>query len=170
MNKYVPDMYIKSIYDININKLKKMGIKNIFFDVDNTLLKYEENIPNKKTIDFINKLKENFNCFLFSNSNNDRIKNISNSFDINAYTSCMKPLKKKYIEVINEYNKEECIFIGDQLMTDVLGAKRNNLKVILVDSLGGVEPLTTRFWRTLERRKLKKLKKNNKFIKGKYYD
>ena len=29
------------------------------------------------------------------------------------------------------YDKDKCVFIGDQIMTDVIGAKRNGLYVIL---------------------------------------
>ena len=55
-------------------------------------------------------------------------------------------------------------------MTDVLGAKRNNFKVILVDRILNIEPIYTKFWRFFENKKLKKYKKSNFFEIGKYYD
>ena len=36
MDKFFPDIYQKSIYDINYKKLKKVGIKCLLFDLDNT--------------------------------------------------------------------------------------------------------------------------------------
>ena len=82
----------------------------------------------------------------------------------------MKPLKKTYKKILKKYKKEECIFIGDQFMTDVLGAKRCGLKVILVDRILNVEPIYTKFWRFFERILLNIYKRKNKFILYKYYD
>lgn len=171
MNFFIPDIYLKSIFDINLDLLSKNNIQNIFFDVDNTLLTYQETIPNDKTINYINLLKKKgFNCFLFSNSNDKRIDIIKNTLKVEAYVSCMKPLKKNYKKVLRKYNKENCIFIGDQFMTDVLGAKRNGFKVILVERLNNIEPLTTKFWRIIESIILKILKINSRFVKGNYYE
>ena len=81
----------------------------------------------------------------------------------------MKPLKKNYKKVLKKYNVNECAFIGDQLMTDVWGAKRNNLFIILVDRIDSKEPFGTKIWRFFERIILKRYKKKNIFEKGKYY-
>ena len=37
MEKYVPDIYQKSVYDIDYSKLKSRGIKCLLFDLDNTI-------------------------------------------------------------------------------------------------------------------------------------
>ena len=55
-------------------------------------------------------------------------------------------------------------------MTDVLGAKRSNMSVILVDKIDDKEPITTKFWRFFEKIKLKRLKKKGKFELYRYYD
>lgn len=171
MNKYMPDYYYKNIFEINYNKLKKNNIKYLFFDVDNSILPYTMNYPQENTKKLFNKLKkDDFKCILFSNSNSKRIFNIKNALKVDAYTSCMKPLNKNYKKVLNNYKKEECIFIGDQIMTDVFGAKRNGFKVILLDRLDNKEPITTNFWRFLEKIVIKKLNKKYNFEKGKYYE
>ena len=51
MEIYVPDLYKKSIYDINYKKLKQSGIKCLLFDLDNTLIPYNEKLPTKKIKD-----------------------------------------------------------------------------------------------------------------------
>ena len=38
MEKYVPDIYQKSVYDIDYSKLTNRGIKCLLFDLDNTLV------------------------------------------------------------------------------------------------------------------------------------
>ena len=37
MKKYIPNVYQKSIFDINYNKLKESKIKLLLFDIDSTI-------------------------------------------------------------------------------------------------------------------------------------
>lgn len=171
MCKLKPDMYKKSIYDINYKKLKILGKKYLFFDLDNTLISYEESDVNDKVISLLNNLKKmKFKCFIFSNSPYKRLKPFKEKLGIDVFYGSMKPLRKNYKKIISNYNKDECVFIGDQIMTDVLGAKRNGLFVIFVDRINDNEPFYTRFWRFFEGFVLRKYNKNKVLIKGKYYE
>ena len=165
-----PNMYKKNIFDINYDKLKENNIKYLFFDLDNTIIPYTEDVPDQKIIDLFENLKKDFTCFLFSNSLSKRVINVKNILNIDIYYNSMKPLKKNYIKVMKKYDYTKCAFIGDQIMTDVLGAKRNNMYIILVDRLDKKEPITTKFWRLLERIVLNHMRKKNLFIKGNYYE
>lgn len=168
---FKPDMYKKDIFDINYDKLIKLNKKYLFFDLDNTIMSYQESIPSEKVIDLFKRLQiMGFKCFLFSNSHSKRLMTVKDVIDVDIYYSSMKPLKKNYKKVINKYDKDECAFVGDQLMTDVLGAKRNNLFIILVDRINNNEPIYTKFWRFFEKIILKKYCKKNILVKGKYYD
>ena len=167
----IPDIYSKDIFSIDYDKLKKLGYINLFLDVDNTIILYENDKIDTKYIDFINKLKKKgFNIMLFSNSRSKRVLNIAEDLGIKGYYSSMKPLKKNYKRVMKDYDKDTCIFIGDQFMTDVLGAKRMGFKVILVDRMSNKEPIYTRFWRFFEKKLLKKYNKQGKFKIYNYYD
>lgn len=166
----IPDAYYENIHKIDYLKLKKIGIKNIFFDIDNTIVPYKELKIDKKTIKLFKDLTKDFNVFLFSNSGRKRVLNISKELGIDAYYFSMKPLKRNYKKIMNLFKKDECIFIGDQFLTDVYGAKRNKLKVIFVNKLKDNEPLTTKFWRFIEKFYLKKYKKLKVFEINNYYD
>ena len=48
MEKYIPDVYQKSIYTIDYQKLKSSGIHCLLFDLDNTLVPASVKVPNKK--------------------------------------------------------------------------------------------------------------------------
>lgn len=163
-----PDAYYKNIYEIDYNELKTLGIKNIFFDVDNTIIPYTENKVTKDNIELFNSLKKDFNLIIVSNSGSNRINSIIEDLGIIGYTSSMKPLNRTYKKIKKIYNENESIFIGDQFMTDVWGAHKNGFKVILVDRIGNKEPLTTKFWRTIESFVRRKLTKDG-FIDGNYY-
>ena len=166
----IPDAYYENILKIDYQKLKKIGIEYIFFDIDNTIVPYREEKIEKKVLDLFKELKKDFNIILFSNSSKKRVLKIANKLNIDAYYSSMKPLKKNYKKIVNMFSKSKCLFVGDQFMTDVFGAKRNNLRVIFVDKLKEYEPLTTKFWRLLEKQYLKKCRKNKMFELNKYYD
>lgn len=166
----VPDAYYKDIFKINYDNLKRSGIKNIFLDVDNTIVPYKEDLPSDEMISFINKLKKDFNIVIVSNSMSNRVVRIVKSLDVKGYYTSMKPLKKTYKKIEKEYKKNESVFIGDQFMTDVLGAKRMKFRIILVDRLQEYEPLVTKFWRFFEGIILKDFKKKGIFEKNNYYD
>ena len=50
MNYFFPDIYQKSIYKINYDKLKDNGIKCLLFDLDNTCVPYVDKKPTKKLL------------------------------------------------------------------------------------------------------------------------
>ena len=171
MNLFRPNMYKKNIYEINYEKLKKMGKKYLFFDLDNTIISYLQNKPTKENKILFDKLKKmGFEVFIFSNSPINRLEPFEKELNVKAFSGSMKPLKKGYKRVLSKYNKDECVFIGDQIMTDVIGAKRNGLYVIFLDRINDKEPIYTKFWRFFESFVLKKYEKKNYLVKGKYYE
>ena len=166
-----PDMYKKSIYDINYEKLKEKNIKYLFFDLDNTIIEYNKNHIDDVALNLFKSLENNgFKCIIFSNISYKKLCKIDNMMNIEIHYSSMKPLKKEYKKVLEKYNKDECAFIGDQMMTDVLGAKRNDLFVILVDRISYIEPFGTKIFRFFEKIILRKLKRKNILVRGCYYD
>ena len=168
---FKPDMYVKDIYSINYKKLKKLNIKYLFFDLDNTIISYKESIPNEKTIKLFESLKDmGFICIIISNSYSKRLQKVKEYLNIDVYYNSMKPLKKTYKKILKQYNKENIAFIGDQIMTDVFGAKRNDLFVIFLDKIDKYEPIRTKILRFFEKIILKKYSKKNILIKGKYYE
>lgn len=79
-NIYVPDVYQKSIFNIDYQQLKNAGIKLISFDIDDTLVPIEKQKPTKAAITLIEQLKlMGFEIYLVSNANDDRVKEIFTS-------------------------------------------------------------------------------------------
>ena len=167
-----PDIYQENIHQINYKKLKKDGIKCLAFDLDNTITEPHSYEIDKKTKDLIKKLQKDFTVVMISNSLPHRVKKISKILDIPHYYFAAKPMKRRYKEIIKDYNfkPEEILGIGDQLFTDVLGAKRNNFKVALVKPICNKEFFLTRFNRQLEKLVFKKLKKKYNIKEGEYFE
>ena len=172
MDKFIPDIYQKSIYDINYKKLKKAGIKCILFDLDNTLVPYTTKVPSKKIKDLFAELSGDFKLIIMSNSGKNRLRPFKEKLNVDVAFKSHKPLKKKYKKILEIYNfkPEEVAAIGDQLMTDVFGGNRVGITTIFVNRIGPVEPITTRFNRIWERKLLKRFNKKGVLIQGEYYD
>lgn len=165
MDNFVPDMFYKSIYEIDYKKLKKNGIKCLLFDLDNTICSYELNEPDKKLKELFYKLNKNFKLIIISNNTKNRVRPFKEKLNIDSSFKSNKPFKKKYKKILDLYNYKdtEIACIGDQLLTDILGANKMGFTSILVNPISPNEPLRTKFNRSIERRIIKKL--NSKGIK-----
>ena len=164
MEKYVPDIYKKSIYTINYEKLKTRGIKCLLFDLDNTLVGAAVKKPTPEIIEFLNQAKElGFEVIIVSNNNQERVSYFAKDLSIKAaHHKALKPLKLKLRRILKEYDRSQVIMIGDQLMTDVLVAKRLGLYTILVEPIHlHSDENSTKFNRRLERFVVKQLKKRH---------
>lgn len=173
MEKYIPDIYVKSIYDINYDNLKERGIKCILFDLDNTLVPTHTKDPSKKLLDFMEKLKDDdFTLIIYSNSGSRRVSNVASKLGLEFYHFVKKPYRGKFDIIIKKYpfSQSEMAIVGDQLLTDMAFGNRVGITTILVNQLSLKDGFFTKFNRIRERKILKKLYKNNLFVKGKYYE
>ena len=172
MEKYVPDIYSKSIYSINYDKLKEQGIKCLLFDLDNTLVPYNVKEADEKTKQIFEQLKSNFNVILFSNSPKTRLKNFKDYLEVDCLASAKKPFKKSYIKILNEfkYAENEVAIIGDQLYTDILGGNKVGITTILVNPISNKYPFWTKIGRLNEKRIKNGLQKHDLFFTGRYYE
>lgn len=173
MDKYVPDMYQKDIYSINYDLLSSRGIKCLLFDLDNTLVRVDENKPSKEVIDLFNNLKsKGFKIIIFTNSRSKRVKPFKNILEVDCCPFACKPFSRKFLSVIKIYNLKfsELAIIGDSMMDDIYGGNNVGITTILIEQLGSKEFFIASLKRKREKRIIKKLRENNLFIKGNYYE
>ena len=172
MSKFLPKMYQKSIYDIDYKKIKKKNIKCLLFDLDNTCVPYKEKTASKELIKLFNKLKNmGFQVILFSNSPRKRLKRFQNlNVEYNAFS--LKPFRYSFHKILKNYNyqKEEIMIIGDQLLTDIYGGNKIGILTCLVDPINDDELSVTKLSRLLEKYKINQLTKKNQLKRGEYYE
>lgn len=135
--KCIPDFYHASIFEIPYDLLKKQGITTLFFDLDNTLIAYDQEKLSDKEIDFLKELEKTFKIVIMSNSGYKRVSYALKGTDFMYLWHSAKPTKigfKKALKMVDQ-EKKHVMMIGDQLMTDVYGAHRISIKVILVGSV-----------------------------------
>ncbi len=172
MDIFIPDVYQKSIYTINYKKLKKNGIKCLLFDLDNTIAPYKVNEPDVKVKELFARLESDFKVIIISNSPKNRIRPFKEKLNVDCAYSSRKPFKTKYKKILEIYNFniDEVACIGDQLLTDILGANRMGFTSILVNRVAKYETIFTKFNRFFEKFILKNLAKKNLLVSGEYYD
>ncbi len=162
--EYKPNMYVKNILVINYKKLKELGITTLFFDFDNTLIERHNYIINKKYEYLLSKLKKKFNVMVVSNSlYTKKVKKVCSKYNLSYIYFACKPFSfgfKKAQKKLNCSNGSICV-IGDQIFTDIKGAKKLNYYSILIDPINYDENCFTRINRRKERKTFKR---------GNYYE
>ncbi len=173
MIKFKPDMYKDNIYDINYKKLKKHGIKILIYDFDNTIVENGNHVVDDKLKKLFSDLKNNFDVFIISNTlRKSKIDKFAKECGVLYVMDARKPFARGYKKVKNleEVNSNEICMIGDQLMTDILGAKRMGFYTVLVKPIKMNENIFTLFNRFLELFIFRRLNKKYGIKKGNYYD
>lgn len=173
MERYLPDIYQKSIYTIDYSKLLSRGIKCLLFDLDNTIVSGSSNVPSAKAKDLFTSLKQKgFKVVIFTNSPKMRLKNFQSAFGVDGVANARKPFPSKLRKLLKDYNysENEVAIIGDQLMTDIKVGNTVGITTILVNPISEKDFLVTKFNRFFERRVMEELTDENLFFKGRYYD
>ncbi len=151
---FYPDEYLDSAYSIDYPKLYEEGIRGIIFDIDNTLVMHDYP-PNDKAVGLLKELDSlGFKILFLSNNKEGRVK----SFRDDSIPHAMylhkagKPSRKGYIKAMDMMGTRPAstVFIGDQLFTDVWGAKRCGIGNILVKPIHPKEELQIILKRRLE--------------------
>ena len=158
---FVADEYIKNIFEIDLEKLKQAGKKVLFTDLDNTLVGATTQSPTPEIMTFLNEANAlGFEIVIVSNNKKERVAYFAQGLTLTAHHKALKPLKLKMGRVLKKYDKSQVVMIGDQLMTDVLVAKRLGLYTILVEPINlSSDENSTKINRKLEQLVIKRLKK-----------
>ncbi|MEG0971012.1 MAG: YqeG family HAD IIIA-type phosphatase, partial [Acidaminococcaceae bacterium] len=134
--------------------LRQQGITTIILDVDNTLLPWDADLPVAANIGWLQQVKTaGFKIILVSNNGGQRLQIISKSLEVPCVGWAIKPFGfgfKRALKYLAQQNRQQVLVIGDQIMTDVLGANKMGFKVLWVESLSRKEFVATRLTRRVE--------------------
>lgn len=166
-----PKMYQKKVENINYLKLKDIGIKCLVFDLDNTIALIDQDLISDGTKKLLTNLKKDFTIVIISNNVESRVKKYADSLECDYVYKACKPFSKGLKKIAKKYNLKACeiAVIGDQLITDILGANLFKAYPILVDPMAKKDLKISYFNRFLERQVFKKYRKKGIMNKGEYY-
>ena len=167
-----PDSYVPCIYDINYPKLYENGIRCAVFDVDCTLLPFDDvkvTDDNELLFRYLNNI--GIETGLCSSGSEKRVKSVADVLDTKYLSRAAKPfvpfcdIKTLFSDVCAPYNT---IMIGDSIFLDMFLAGRNDMPKILVDMIRDKVNLTVRINDVIQGAMYVGLKKEG-FKKKKYY-
>ena len=173
MEKCIPDIYTKNVYTINYENLKDRGIKCILFDLDNTLVPYNNSTISKKLIQLVEELKDmGFKVVIFSNNTKKRVEVFKKRLRVDCLVNARKPFVRSYNRVMKLYNfdQSQTVIIGDKLVTDILGGNKAGITTILVNSISVYDSMWNKFLNIFQKNIEKKLSKKGLFTRGSYYE
>lgn len=166
---FCPTIFCETVYDIDLELLKKRGIKGLIFDFDNTLVARGSKETPEKLHAWLEKLAQSeFRVCIVSNNWKSKIGGPAKKLNIPLVAQAGKPRRKAFVEgmrVLGTRDSETAV-VGDQLFTDVLGGNRLGLLTILVVPVGTQEMIHTRVLRHLERFIIRKLHQRKMLVHG----
>lgn len=150
---FFPDDYVASTYVIPFEKLCKEGYRGLIFDIDNTLVPHGAP-ADERAKKLFGRLKDiGFDCCLLSNNQEPRVKMFNEEIGVHYICDAHKPSVKNYQKAMEIMGTDlkSTIFIGDQLFTDVWGAKRTGIRNFLVKPIHPKEEIQIVLKRQLEK-------------------
>ena len=157
-----PDAMFNTFDEITPEFLLSRNVTALLIDIDNTLAPYEEALPNERIITYFRSLADaGIKATLVSNNNKERVELFNSKLGLPAFADCGKPSKKMLIVAMREMGStpENTAAIGDQLLTDALGAHLLGIPAFIVPPIKDKKSLFFKFKRWLERPYVKKYKK-----------
>ncbi len=150
---FYPDEYVVSAYVIDFEKLYKRGIRGLIFDIDNTLVPHGA-VADRRAVRLFEELRRmGYDTCLISNNQEPRVRPFAEAVQSKYVYNAHKPSTKNYRKAMELMGTDEktTVFIGDQLFTDVWGAKRSGIRSILVKPIYPKEEIQIVLKRYLEK-------------------
>lgn len=161
---FYPDTWVDSTYQIDFDELYKKGYRGLIFDIDNTLVPHGEPADERAKALFAHLKELGFSCCLLSNNQLERVQMFNRDVQVHYIEDAHKPSRKNYLKAMELMGTDlsDTVFIGDQLFTDVYGAKRIGMANILVKPIHPKEEIQIILKRYLEKIVLHFYQKNRK--------
>ena len=150
---FVPDFIFERFDDVTPEFLRAQGISFLLIDIDNTLAPYEEPLPNECVkASFGAREQSGIRAILVSNNHADRVELFNRQLGLPAFADCHKPSPKRLRRLVDSFGADigATSALGDQIFTDVWGAKKMGARAILVPPIRDKTTLFFRAKRLLE--------------------
>ena len=150
---FYPDHERDSAYEIDYRGLYQKGYRGVIFDIDNTLVPHGAPADDRSASLFEELRAIGYETMLLSNNKEPRVKLFHDGVGSPYIFKAGKPAKKGYEAAMERMGtvSETTLFVGDQLFTDVWGAKRAGITTYLVKPIHPKEEIQIVLKRYLER-------------------
>lgn len=154
LSAFYPDEYRDSTFTLDYRQMYDRGYRGIIYDIDNTLVPHGAP-ADERAIRHFEKLREmGYRFCLISNNKEPRVASFAGDIGGAFYVyDAHKPSKKAYLKAVEKMglSGDQVFFVGDQIFTDVFGARRAGLYSILVKPIHPKEEIQIVLKRYLEK-------------------
>ena len=153
LERFYPGEYLDSTYEIDFEQLAGEGYKGLIIDIDNTLVPHGAPADERAKALFARLKRLGFQCCLLSNNQLPRVEMFNKDIQVHFIENAHKPSTRNYqraMELMGT-DRENTIFVGDQLFTDIYGANRTGIRTILVKPIHPKEEIQIVLKRYLEK-------------------
>ncbi len=153
LERFYPDYDVESAYDIDYETLYKEGFRGVIFDIDNTLVPHGAPADERAMALFARLQEIGYGAMLLSNNKEPRVKSFHEQVGAQYIFRAGKPGRGGYEKAMERLGttKENTFFVGDQLFTDVWGAKKLGIRTYLVKPIHPKEEIQIVLKRCLEK-------------------
>lgn len=154
-----------SAYQIPYEAYYDKGYRAIIFDIDNTLVPHGAP-ADERARKLCGKLKEiGFQICFLSNNRTKRVAPFAEALGAKYISNAGKPFRRGYQQAGNilQVDQDKILFVGDQVLTDIVGANRMGYYSILVGPVSRREGFFIVVKRLLERMSIFFYRKSRKY-------
>lgn len=153
LEPFYPDHEAASAYSIDYENLYRKGYRGIIFDIDNTLVPHGAPADERAATLFECLRNMGYQTVLLSNNKEPRVKSFHEGVHSPYIFKAGKPGKAGYERAMElmHTTPRNTLFVGDQLFTDVWGAKKAGIVTYLVKPIHPKEEIQIVLKRQLER-------------------
>lgn len=159
MGLYEPDRYFSSLARIDVEwDLVRQGLTHVLLDVDNTIRRRDnDEVPLEVRLWLASARDRAISLCLLSNNFHDDIYDLARELDLPVVAKALKPLPFGFQRAMKMLGAtpEVSVMVGDQLLTDIVGAHVVGMKGYLVRPLVDVDLKHTVVMRRIEERLLR---------------
>ena len=134
LEKYYPYEYAMNVFEIDYQKLYQLGYRALIFDIDNTLVHHGDDSTPEIDALFQTIHDLGFQTLLLTNNDEERVLRFIKNIPTQYIYEADKPHPKSFLKAVDMLGvpKDQVIYIGDQVYTDIIGANAAGLASILV--------------------------------------
>ncbi len=153
--RFCPARSVHRLVDVSLEELWSEGKRLILLDVDHTIVKWREEDFAPGVTEWVAQARAmGFELCILSNTRHpERLQRLSERIGIPTKRGKFKPSPDMYQMALSEYKvePEQAVMIGDQIMTDILGANRSGIDAIWLQKMDGPEFAGTKVNRLIEK-------------------
>ena len=143
MALFQPDGYFSRISRIDVKRdLRERGLDTVLLDIDNTLRSREDGrVPEDAQAWLERCANGGVRVCLLSNNFHQNVFDLAERLDLPIVAKAMKPLPGGYLSALHamKARARSTVVVGDQLFTDIIGAKALGIRTYLVAPLCEVD-------------------------------